>query len=250
MRRIFSALALSLTVLLCSGAAVGQGEPDEDLRLWLGAHYTDLQDYTKKVGEYNLGNSEWLPDFRVNYFRQATDYLLTLDGQYFDNKNISGKVTGSLSDRLTGQIEYRSLIRQQGQDLLGNLETREWFGASAGGKILTHEITDPDADYNYNRNEILTKVSVLLSRKNNIRLHTAHRSILKSGEEQKISSTHCFSCHVTSQTADVKPRRASTMWGTYSATGCSNPLPMTRPSTMTRLPIRSAAAAGICLLRV
>ena len=36
-----------------------------------------------------------------------------------------------------------------------------------------------------------------------MRLVAAHRSVLKRGNEQKIASNHCFSCHLTSKEAEV-----------------------------------------------
>ncbi|MFH2034785.1 MAG: GSU2204 family CXXCH-containing (seleno)protein, partial [Candidatus Zixiibacteriota bacterium] len=42
-----------------------------------------------------------------------------------------------------------------------------------------------------------------LDRKHNIKFTAIHKTTTKSGTEQKISSNHCFSCHLTSQSADV-----------------------------------------------
>lgn len=173
---------------------------------WIGSHYTDFQDYGKKVGEYNLGNNELLPELRLDLSALKGDGHYTLNGHYFDDQNILGTFSATKGDRLAAKLQFRSLIHQKGQDLLDNLQTRELVGANPGGKILTHELTDPNADYNANRNEILTKINLLLSKRNNVRLIAAHRSVMEKGEEQKVSSTHCFSCHQTSQAVDVDKR--------------------------------------------
>ncbi len=200
-------LVSGVMLLLASGIAIGQDDdlPTRTTWLWLGTHYTDFTDYTKKVGEYNLGNTELLPEGKLYSFSRTEHGYFELLGHYYDDQNIFGRLSGAVGDVFSGSIQYRSLIHHKGQDLLANMSAREYFpeSDSYGGKTLTHEILDPDADYNYNRHEVLSKLQVLLSRKNNVRLWAAHRSIVKKGEEQKISSSHCFSCHLTSQTVEV-----------------------------------------------
>ena len=174
--------------------------------LWIGSHYTDFSDYAKKVGEYNLGNSELLPEFRFSHYALREGGVFRLDAHYYDDQNILGRLQTAAGDRFSGLFQFRSLTKQTGQDNLSNLEVREWLSTVPGGKIVTHEILDPNADYNTNRQELLGRISVLLSRSNNLRLMAAHRSILERGTEQSTSSSHCFSCHITSQGVDVDRR--------------------------------------------
>src|SRR5690606_18793340 len=66
------------------------------------------------------------------------------------------------------------------------------------------EITDPEADYNTHRQEVLSQISALLSEKHNVRLVAAHRMIREQGTEQGVSNSHCFSCHIVSETVAVE----------------------------------------------
>jgi hypothetical protein len=86
------------------------------------------------------------------------------------------------------------------------MEARAWLGNTPGGKSLTEELPDANADYSINRNEIQSEFELLLSEKGNIRMIAAHRSIIEKGTEQRVSSTHCFSCHLTSRSAEVDRR--------------------------------------------
>ena len=200
-----NAVCVLFTFIIITVAAGAQdSEPVQNYSVWVGSHYTSLSDYAKKIGEYNLGNDEFLPEFKGIYQYRDADKLIMVNGHYFDHKNIDGTVTGIFGDRVRGEVYYRSMIRQEGQDLLENMAAREKTAAGgAGGKILTHEIQDFGADYNTHRYEAGADVNILLSRKNNIRMMVAHRSIFKKGEEQKVASNHCFSCHLTSRTMDV-----------------------------------------------
>ncbi|MEW6050599.1 MAG: GSU2204 family CXXCH-containing (seleno)protein [Candidatus Zixiibacteriota bacterium] len=208
MRRKFIVLLIILTGSMAVPAlqAANDVSSRDQYSLWLGSHYTDFSDYAKKVGEYNLGNSELLPEFGFSQYSVREGTIFRLDANYFDDQNIFGRLETSTSDRFTGLFQYRSLTKQMGQDNLSNMEVREWLSTRPGGKIVTHEILDPNADYNTNRQELLGRISMLLSRSKNLRLMATHRSILERGTEQSTSSSHCFSCHITSQGVDVDRR--------------------------------------------
>jgi hypothetical protein len=200
-------MIIALALLLLGGAQnpVYAGENlTETWSTWIGGHYSSFSDNPKKIGEYNLGEEEFLPEFTINYLGVGTDNIFRLDGQYYDDKNIKGAVTAKIGDRFSLSARYRSLVHQEGQDLLTNFESREWLGTVPGGKIITHEISDPNADYNTHRQEILSRIGVLLSEKHNVRLMASHRMIREQGTEQGVSNSHCFSCHLVSETVAVQ----------------------------------------------
>lgn len=201
-RKLTQVLVIGFIFLLLPIGAFA-GEEDgayTTYSLWVGSHYTDFKDYRKKVGEYNLGANEVVPEYMFNYASQISNSFMAFDGHYYDNKNVSGKIKATVGDQVKGEFQYRSLIAQKGQDLLENLQAKK------GAKMMTYEILDPDADYNTHLQQILGELEVLLSKKNNIRMVAAHRMTLQNGEEQKIASMHCFSCHMTSQTVEVDKR--------------------------------------------
>ncbi len=204
MRNLIFVFCLGLAYLLLPVFIVAQesGAETESYSLWIGGHYTDFKDgeYAKKAGEYNLGADEFLPEFRINYLSRTANSFYSLDGHYYDDKNIMGAVKSVVGDQFKGEFYYRSLVAQKGRDLLENLSAKK------GPKMLTHEMLDTDSDYYTHRHEISGKVDYLVSRKNNVRLLVAHRSIIRKGSEQKIASNHCFSCHQTSRSAAVDKR--------------------------------------------
>ncbi len=196
-----------LVALLLASSIVfaGDGPTTESYSIWIGGHYTEFTDYAKKVGEYNKGDNETLPEFALSYLSTGSNSILRFSSHYYDDKNAFAKLQSTISDKMKLSVQYRSLLKQEGQDLLEVIEAREWLphDNKMSGKMLTHDILDPGADYNTHRQELLTEFSLLLSEQNNVRFNATHRMILKNGHEQKISSTHCFSCHLTSMTAEV-----------------------------------------------
>ena len=205
MKKLISLFAVCLILLLSVNTVFAGEGTTEKYSLWFGSHYTEFSDYTKQVGKYDLGDDEFMPEFKVNYISKSSNGMFSLDGHYYDDHNVYGKVRTTVGNTFKANFKYRSMILQEGQDLLTVMEAREYLPSSgnAGGKMLTHEILDPNADYNTHRQEISSNIEAKLSNKYNMRLVVAHRSILKNGTEQKIASTHCFSCHMTSVTAQV-----------------------------------------------
>ena len=198
-------LAIGLLVLLVSGLAFAQ-ETEDSYSLWLGGHYTDFSDYTQKVGEFNKGEDEAWPEFQINYLSRGGHGIFYLDGHFYDDENIYGRVRTVSGDTWKGTFTYRSLVKWEGADLMDNLQAREWLSGSFGGKYVTHEQLTPDAEYKTHRQEILSDMEVLLSKKNNVKLMVSHRTILQKGHEEAQSVTHCFNCHITTQAAKVDKR--------------------------------------------
>lgn len=201
MKRLFILALLCLVV-----APVASAQQTESYSLWLGSHYTSFSDYQKKVAEFNKGSEEWLPELRLQYLAMGENNIFSIDGHYFDDENISGKVKTTIGQSLKASFQYRSLTNQSEQDLLANLVAREWLTTRPGGKILTHELLDLGADYSTRREELQSSLEARISKRNDVRFMIAHRMIMEEGSEQKVQTDHCFSCHVTSQSAKVDRR--------------------------------------------
>jgi hypothetical protein len=196
---------ISLMLLLASPGVFAQQEDQAVLNysLWMGAHYTGYEDYGKLIGEYMRLEDEAMPEFKFSLQARKKDGYLTFSSHFFDQNNIFARLSGKKGNRVDLKLQYMSLIHQDGQDLLANLEAREWLGTNPGGKMVTHELTDMGADYSTDRHEIRSSLSVLLSEKNKVRFSVDHRTILEKGNEQKLAISHCFSCHVESKDWDL-----------------------------------------------
>jgi hypothetical protein len=220
MKRIF--VLCVIVGLLLSGRAVPVSADDDvtyKTALWLGGHHTNFTGYPYGVSEYNLITDEPIPEFMLDFERQAPGQRTTVKGYFFDKYNANLKATSTFGDRLSAAVRYRSLLHNVGRDLLANLSAREYLGGgmiddptsddpadsieAGGGKMLTHELADDPVEYREKRHEISSDVNLLLTRTGNLRLIAAHKSIIERGHEQQVSVMHCFSCHVTSKTAEI-----------------------------------------------
>lgn len=204
MKHTITILGFSLLLLFAAVASAETGEGAESVSLWMGGHYTDFKDYTPKVGEYRLESDEFFPEFKLNYYSQNGSSIFRLDGHYFDYENVNGRLKTKTGDRFKAEFQYRSMTNNKGMDLLENMAAREWLGSGPGGKYVTYEYLDDVTAFSTHRQEVSGKAELLLSRKNDVRFIAAHRMIRETGNAQETGSTHCFNCHVASQSVDVE----------------------------------------------
>jgi hypothetical protein len=205
-------------LLIPSSPAFSQDEPSfSSWSLWLGGHYTGFDDFYKKVGEFNQGKEGALPEVLLNYSGYKGEKNLWFSGHYYDSKRMSLDLSGRSKGIFSGKVSYSSSYRQREKDLLSNLMVREATDQSAsppgGGKMVTYEDQTPDADFGYTRHQIKSDFEVKVPGKAKLKLIAAHRSILEKGEDQKIVSMHCSSCHMVSKSVDVDRRTHSASVG-------------------------------------
>ena len=91
----------------------------------------------------------------------------------------------------------------------------------AGGKMFTyeHEISPSETDYGYTRHELKTDIEVKVPGSAELVLRAFHRSILEDGDEQKVVSTHCSSCHMVSKSVEVDRRSHNVSAGAEATAG-------------------------------
>jgi len=201
--------AFSLAALLVVGFSGSHaGVPEISGAVGIGGHYTGIEDYYQRAGEYNIGSDDPYPEFNVDLSIRDGVRNYSLSAFYFDKETISFSLKGFSSDVVSAEVSYRSFYRNKGNDQLENLLVRETTDPAAntpGGKMITSENTDPTAEYGYSRKEINSSIKTKIRLKNAdfIELKAAHRAILEDGKEQKIASMHCSSCHIRSQTVQL-----------------------------------------------
>jgi len=202
-------LSVALGLPIFSLLAFSQEEPGYSVwSLWLGSHYTGYEDFSKKVGEFDRGKEEAVPEISLSFSGYRGDQSLDFFGHYYDPKRISFSLTGRSKDILSGLVSYRSFYRQRATDLLENLMAREAVDQenNPGGKMFTYEHEVPDADFGYTRHEIESDFQVKVPGSAKFKIIAAHRSILEKGDDQKVVSMHCSSCHMVSKSAEVDRR--------------------------------------------
>ncbi len=222
--KCFFLLAAITIVTLSSSVALSQDEPTySEWSLWLGGHYTGLEDYYKKVAEFDRGKEGAMPEASLSYFGYKGDRSLNLFAHYYDPKKMWLDLSGKAKDVFSGKVSYHSFFRQRQTDLLENLMAREAVDQQnkPGGKMFTYEHETPpsETDYGYTRHELKTDFQVKVPGSAELVLRAFHRSILEDGEDQKVVSMHCSSCHMVSKSVEVDRRTHTVSAGAEANAG-------------------------------
>ncbi len=202
-RRTLGHACLALVVVVvASSSLVAQESPAiYHWSLWLGSHYTGLDEFTEKVGEFNRGEKEAMPEvgFTLNGVKGFNSF--NLKGHFYDPEEVDFLARARVDNRLKFSARYRSMTHRRGTDLMENLMVRESGdrdGISKGGKMITHEDLNPDAEYGYTRHQVETNIEFTPRSAEWLKLSAAHRTIMEKGDDQLLTSMHCSSCHVQS----------------------------------------------------
>lgn len=222
--KLLSLPAAMLFLVLSSSTVLSQDEPSySSWTLWLGAHYSGLEDYYKKTAEFDRAEEEGMPEASVRYFGYKGNDSWDLFAYYYDPKRMRLELGGRSKDIFSGQVFYQSFFRQRQTDLLQNLMAREAVDQqnTPGGKMFTyeHETAPPETDFGYTRHELKTDVEVKVPGSAELVLRAFHRSILQDGDDQKVVSMHCSSCHMVSKSVEVDRRTHTVSAGAEANAG-------------------------------
>ncbi len=222
--KLLSLLVVIAILALSSSAVLPQDEPSYSTwSLWLGSHYTGLEDYYKKTAEFDRAKEEGMPEAWLRYFGYKGDDSWDLFAHYYDPERMRLDLSGKSKDIFSGRVSYQSFFRQSQTDLLENLMAREAVDQqnTPGGKMFTYEHETPPSktDFGYTRHEVKSDVQVKVSGSANLILKAFHRSILEDGEDQKVVSMHCSSCHMESKSVEVDRRTHTVSAGAEATTG-------------------------------
>ena len=101
--------ALVVSLLLCT--SLSAQEATTQWSLWLGSHYTGLEDYTLRVAEFDRGEDGFAPEFRLDWKRLQGQNRLYLNGHYYDNKRMTLDLRGDYGGLLSGSVNYKSFLK-------------------------------------------------------------------------------------------------------------------------------------------
>ncbi len=203
-------IAVAVAALVASLVLLGTGafaqQPATTWQVWVGSHYSGLQDYQEKVAEFDWATNS--PELAAKLSHTFGKNVLDVSGLYYDPKRMALNASAGLGDWLKADVSYRSFYRRLQNDLMENLvvrEAKDRIGSAPGGKMMTYDNPTPAATFGYTRREINTKLEARIPSLKMLKLRLEHRSILEDGNEQRLAAMHCSSCHV--EAIDMKVDR-------------------------------------------
>ncbi|MCA9734936.1 MAG: hypothetical protein H6696_17010 [Deferribacteres bacterium] len=193
--------------------------------LGVAGNYTAFGDgYIPKVAEYKYYKDGFFPEMKFNWNRYNGMNKIQLNGAYYNPKEMLFGGDFRLGKSVLADVSYKSFYRNTQLDLLENISARESLnreGTAPGGKILSHEIQNPNEQLGYQRQEIEANLKFLLPG-DKITLRASHRTIMEDGKMQHVQNMHCASCHLVSRPLDVKNKTQSLTAGLDAALGVAD----------------------------
>jgi hypothetical protein len=175
----------------------------------VGAHVSDVEDELVKVREFDLGRDVLQPDMWVYFLGYSGDNRVEGYAKYHDERTMIVGARVDANRYVKIRHNFRSFHHWLDHDLLENLSWREKTGVDSagndigGGKMLTHEDTDPMGMYGVRYSEAKHQLDVKAPQVPGAKIHAEYRSQRRWGEDQFLGVDHCANCHVRSQRGRV-----------------------------------------------
>ena len=197
-----------LTVLVFLGAftypvwAEGDEDAEFDVKIGVGYHVTDYNDYPGKIGEYEvLDHDSTGPDFHFSGTAQKKDLYLDFSGRHLEDNDHEYNFSGDYRRIIKQDFSYDIFQHWLDHDGLENLSA---YGvASAAHVVTSHEDLDAGKDYIINRSEEKSDTVLNLPFLPGTQLNFNYRRQIREGHRQSLAISHCAACHVTSQARKV-----------------------------------------------
>lgn len=162
----------------------------------LGGHGTSEKDNSARAAEYSTSQSG--ADAAVSLQFKAEGFYLGLESWALSSDQQKHDLTFELGRMVRSHTTFSKLPHRLVHDSLANLA-----GAIADVKIVYATDRDPNARYGIRYDEITNHTDIQLPQASWLTISTDYREQWRQGHVQALSISHCYSCHVVSETRSL-----------------------------------------------
>jgi hypothetical protein len=198
-----------LAGLLLVAAGVRAGESDEsagNLRgeVAVGGQSAKIEGAHVRADEYGPVREEFEPTFRFDIFGRTGSDFFEVGLDWLNELDHEANARMHTNPWVDARFEYRTFHRRMDHDRLRNVEFRELSPTGTpGGKMTTHEDTDPFGEYGYQYTDVRQHLDIQLPMPEGFEavgaLTADYRDQKRVGTKQILGVDHCSNCHVRSQ---------------------------------------------------
>ncbi len=145
------------------------------------------------VAEYETLADGPVLDLMVASHQPWGSLFVSAEGR--DSDDLSSELSFDLKRALRSTTTYDKLFHRLGHDPMTNLEA-----TSTNGKVVFHTDLDPDAAYDLSYGVFHNRTELQLPSFRALTLAVEFREQNREGHRQAFTTSHCDTCHVTSQT--------------------------------------------------
>lgn len=159
----------------------------------LGGHGTSEKDNPARAAEYATTQSG--PDAAVSLQYNADGFYLGLESLALSSDQQKHALTFELGRMVRSHTTFSKLPHRLLHDSLANLA-----GAISDVKVVYATDTDPFARYGIRYDEFTNRTDIQIPGASWLTVSTHYREQWRQGHVQALSTSHCYSCHIVSQT--------------------------------------------------
>jgi hypothetical protein len=200
---------VGILAALLAGAGASPAAPDDGATVHgivaPGGHVSRIDDFPGRVREYEILREEVEPDLRLELFGQGGGNRFDVTAAYENEQTLDLKARVEAGSHVDFRFRHRSFYHSLDHDRLQNLTWRERVGVDSlgndvpGGKMLTHEDTDPLGEYGVRYTDTQEGLDVHVPLADGATISADYRDQRRVGTRQILGVDHCANCHVRSQ---------------------------------------------------
>ena len=188
----FTKLLLIVAVAAACPFAIAE-EGDTTAEVEIGFRDTDVTDSPALAGEYEPVEDEPVFGIMVSTHQDWGTFLVEFESAHPDDMDAS--VEFDIHRTVRSHTSYTSLLHRLGHDPLSNLAA-----TSTNGKVVLHSDFDPGADYGFSYSDLSHRTELQFPGASALTLAVGYREQGREGKLQALSTSHCDTCHIKSQT--------------------------------------------------
>jgi hypothetical protein len=182
-----------------------EGDRDSEFagKAAVGAHGSFVTDEITKVREFDLGREALQKHFWLDAFGRSGENRVDATLWYYDEATMSMKLRADAGPYVSTTAQIRSFYHWTDHDRLENLQWRESINGNPGGKMITHEDTDPNGTYGIRHTESKFGAEVKIPAMPATKIAVDFRDQRRHGFKQVRGVDHCSNCHVRARRRGV-----------------------------------------------
>jgi hypothetical protein len=180
-------------------AAAGDDEGTTTGHVVLGAWADQEEGLPDAVAEYEPTEGGPALGLMLSTHQSWGSMLIAAHGTHADNKD--GILSFDIKRVLRSKTSYSNLIHRLGHDPMTNLEA-----TSNNGKVVFHTDLAPQQEYDLTYSLLNHRTEIQLPSLPAMTLAVEYRHQKREGHRQAFTTSHCDTCHITSQPHPISER--------------------------------------------
>jgi Putative outer membrane beta-barrel porin, MtrB/PioB len=197
-------ITFCLVLLSCSAAWAQESDGYVDGTIQIGGRFSDGDDDPGKVAEFETRDEDGTASLDMDIIAGNDKGYVAIEGTINNADDLVTTMTMKMHPSIQNTFSYKRYMHRLDHDYMENLQFRESADPVAnipGGKMLTHDDTDPCGEYGIIVSDLSNDLNVKLGK--HVEIDWGYHHLARKGHKQTRSINHCSMCHVVARRTEV-----------------------------------------------